>query len=98
MIVFSLLEVLVLLASLVLVVWRRVVAPLLLLTIRPLLDVLSKPLPVQLLVVSVLWNSYSPVSSCRLVSKSTTTGCAPQTSARTTSVDEGTTEQRRACD
>jgi hypothetical protein len=64
------LGVLVLLASLVLVVWRRIVVPLLLLTIRLLLAVLPKLLLVLLLLMRVLWNSDSPVISSRLVSNS----------------------------
>jgi hypothetical protein len=90
MVVFPLSGALVLLGSLVLV-WRRVVVPLLLLAIRLLLAVLSKLLLVLLLVVGVLWNSDSPVISCRLFSKSATTGCASQTPAGT---GGGTMEQR----
>jgi hypothetical protein len=98
MVVYPLLGVLVLLASLVLVVWRRVVVLLLLLIIRLLMAVLSKLLLVQLLVVGVLWNSDSPVISCRLVSKLTTIDCASQTPAGTTSRGERSMEQRLACD
>jgi hypothetical protein len=57
MVVFTLLGVLVLLASLVFVVRQRAVVTLLLLTIRLILAVLSNPLLVLLLVASVLWNS-----------------------------------------
>jgi hypothetical protein len=82
MVVFPLLGFLVLLASLGLVVWQRVVVPLLLLPIRLILAVLPKLLLVLLLVVRVLWNSDSPVISSRLVSKSpcTTGSCCRNSS------------------
>jgi hypothetical protein len=75
--VFPLLAALLLLATLVLVMWRQDVLPLLLLTILLLLAMLPKLQLGLLLVLTALWNRDLPVYSSRLVSKSpcTTGSC-----------------------